>query len=328
MDRNLFGLGYQGVLRFALGAETQNFRLGFTDPYFLGYPYSAGIDLYHERVEIFDTYSYQITGGDIRVGKELTDKIRLDGVYKLETINIYDVSLDASTYIKEQRGKTTTSAISLTPSMDTRDDYYNPRRGAKHNLLIQNAGGILGGDNYFVKVLGQTSWFFPLPFNTTLNLRGQAGAIFPYGGKIQETVFDPIRREFTTVDKERLPIYERFFMGGIQTVRGFEYGKAGPVDINDEPIGAKYMVVFNAEWIFTLSREIGLRGALFFDVGKAWGVEDRPGVNRNRGIKMGAGPGIRWFSPFGPIHIDLGFNLNPRKGEKAHVIDFTAGSVF
>jgi outer membrane protein insertion porin family len=309
MDRNLFGLGYQGVLKFSLGAKTQDIRLGFTDPYFLGYPFSAGFDLYHERVEIFETYSYKITGGDIRVGKELTDKIRLDAVYKLETINIYDVSLNASTFIHEQKGKKTTSAISLTPSIDTRDDYYNPRRGAKHSLLIQNAGGVLGGDNYFVKVMAETSWFFPLPLNTTLNLRAKAGVIEPYGGKT-------------------LPIYEKFFMGGIQTVRGFEYGRAGPVDKNDEPVGAKYMVVFNTEWIFTLSREIGLRGALFFDVGKAWGVEAGRDINRNSGIKMGAGPGIRWFSPFGPIHIDLGFNLNPRKGEKGHVIDFTAGSVF
>ena len=67
--------------------------------------------------------------------------------------------------------------------MDTRDDYYNPRRGAKHSLFIQNAGGILGADNYFVKVTGETSWFFPLPLNTILNLRAKAGMIKPYGGK-------------------------------------------------------------------------------------------------------------------------------------------------
>ena len=311
-DRNLFGLGYHGTLRFSLGFKTQNIRLGFTDPYFLGYPFSAGIDLYHERVEIFDTYSYKITGGDLRFGKELTDKIRLDAMYKLENVNIYNVSDDASIYIKEQKGKSTTSAISLTPSIDTRDDYFNPRRGGKHSLLIQNAGGILGGDNYFIKVVGSTSWFFPLPLNTTLNLRAQAGMIAPYGGK-------------------QLPIYEKFYVGGLQTIRGFEYGMAGPLDENGEPIGAKNMVVFTTEWIFPLSREIGLKGAVFFDIGKAWGTERTEtgqGIVRNRGIAMGAGPGIRWFSPFGPIHIDIGFNLSPKKGEKGHVIDFMAGTVY
>ena len=303
-DRNLFGLGYHGVLKFSLGAYTQNLKLSFTDPYFLGYPFAAGFDLYHERVEIFTEYSYKITGGDLRFGKELTDKIRIDVMYKLETISVYNVTDDASIYIKDQEGKKTTSAISFSPSMDTRDDYYNPRRGAKHSLFIQNAGGILGADNYFVKVAGETSWFFPLPLNTTLNLRAKAGAIEPYGGR-------------------NLPIYEKFFVGGINTVRGFEYGMAGPLDVNGEPIGAKKMVVFNTEWIFPLSREIGLSGALFFDMGKGFDkwTDFTP-------LKFGVGPGIRWFSPFGPIHIDLGFNLNPKKGEKGHVIEFKAGSVY
>jgi outer membrane protein insertion porin family len=121
---------------------------------------------------------------------------------------------------------------------------------------------------------------------------------------------------------------------------------AGPIDINQEPAGAKKMVVFNAELIFPLSREIGLRGALFFDVGKGfdrwksktWRYIDntdplnpKPTITRGIGLfplKFAAGPGIRWFSPFGPIHIDIGFNLNPKEGEKGHVIDFTAGTVY
>jgi outer membrane protein insertion porin family len=347
-DRNLFGYGYQGVLKFSLGAETRNFRVGFTDPYFLGYPLSAGIDLYHERVEVFDNYSYKTTGGDLRFGKELTDKLRLDLMYKLEQTDVYDVKETASTYIKEQEGKKTTSAISISPTIDTRDDYFNPRRGARHSLLIQNAGGILGGDNYFVKVTGETSWYFPLPLNTTLNLRAKAGAIVPYGGKITVplTVQDPdnpgsYKEVFTETD--RLPIYEKFFVGGINTVRGFEYGRAGPIDEKGEPAGATKMVVFSAEWIFPLAREIGLRGALFFDVGKGFDklrdqshlvvdiethrILTKPGSGLFP-LKFGAGPGIRWFSPFGPIHIDIGFNLSPKKGEKGNVIEFTAGTVY
>jgi outer membrane protein insertion porin family len=304
-DRNLFGLGYSAMLKVSLGFETQSARLSLTDPYFLGYPYAAGFDLYHERVEIFTTYSYKITGGDIRFGKELTDKIRIDAMYKLENVDVYDIASDASIYILDQQGKRTTSAISLTPSIDTRDDFFNPRQGGRHSLMVQDAGGFLGGDSYFVKVLGQTSWFFPLPLRTTLNLRGQAGFITPYGGR-------------------DLPIYEKFFVGGINTVRGFEYGKAGPTDpATGDPLGAKKMVVFSVDWIFPLSREIGLQGALFFDVGK--GFDKFSDITP---LRFGAGPGIRWFSPFGPIHIDLGFNLNRKKGEKGQVIDFTGGSVF
>jgi outer membrane protein insertion porin family len=303
-DRNLFGLGYFVSLRFSLGFESQSAKLSFTDPYFLGSRYAAGFDLYHERIDYFAEYKYKITGGDLRIGRQLTDRLRIDAMYKYEIIDVYDVARDASIYIKNQEGEKTTSAISITPSIDTRDDFFNPRRGGKHSLFIQNAGGFLGGDNYFVKVLGQTSWFFPLPLSTTLNLRAQAGMISPYGGKT-------------------LPIYEKFFVGGINTVRGFEYGMAGPVDVNDEPIGAKKMVVFNTELIFPISREIGLKGALFFDAGKGFNK-----WSQVTPLRFGAGPGIRWYSPFGPIHIDLGFNLNPKKGEKGHVIEFNAGAVY
>jgi len=315
-DRNLFGLGYNASVKVALGALTQMYRFSFTDPYFLGYPYSAGADIYHDAVDIFETYSYKILGGDIRFGKELAQNFRIDGMYKLENVNIYNVARDASLYVQLQEGKATTSALSVTPSWDTRNDYFSPSRGAKHSLLIQNAGGILGGDNYFVKVHGQTSWFFPMPLGTVLNLRGQAATIRAYGGK-------------TT------PIYERFYPGGLYTIRGYEYGKAGPIDrLTGDPLGAENMVVFNTELIFPVSREIGLKGAVFCDVGTAWGIEkvgsavQQERIAENEGIKIGLGVGIRWFSPFGPIHIDIGFNPNPKFGQKSTVFEFTAGSVY
>ncbi len=302
-DRNLFGLGYHGLLKFRLGSETRDLRFSFTDPYFLGYNFAGGIDLYNENRE-FDTYSYKILGGNLRFGKELTETLRTDAMYKLEKIKVSDVSLDASRYIKEQEGEKVTSALSFSLSMDTRNDYYNPTKGARHSISLQNAGGILGGDNYFIKGMVETSWFFPLPLKTVLNLRGKVGFVEPYGGR-------------------EVPIYEKLYVGGLQTVRGFEYGMAGPYDENKEPLGAKKMVSFQSELIFPLSSEIGLKAAIFWDVGKGF---DR--FSDITPLKMGVGAGIRWFSPFGPIHIDLGFNLNPKPGEKRKVFDFTAGTVY
>ncbi len=302
-DRNLFGLGYHGVLKFKLGSETSDLRFSFTDPYFLGYNFAAGIDLYHENHE-FDTYSYRVSGGDLRFGKELTETLRFDAMYKLEKVKVFDVTLDASRFIKEQEGERVTSSLSFSLSMDTRNDYYHPTKGARHSFSLTNAGGILGGDNYFVKGLTETSWFFPLPLKTVLNIRGKVGFIEPYGGR-------------------QVPIYEKFYVGGIHTLRGFEYGMAGPVDVNKEPLGAEKMISLQTELIFPISREIGLKGAIFWDVGK--GFDKFKDITP---LKTGAGVGIRWFSPFGPIHIDLGFNLNPKPGEKRRVFDFLAGTVF
>jgi outer membrane protein insertion porin family len=104
------------VLKASLGALTQNFRFSFTDPYFLGYPFAAGIDLYSENVEIFSTYSYKILGGDLRFGKELTNNIRVDAMYKYEIVDVYDVDPFASLSVKQQAGKATTSAPAATPN--------------------------------------------------------------------------------------------------------------------------------------------------------------------------------------------------------------------
>lgn len=303
-DRNLFGLGYFGSLRFALGKLTRNLRFSFTDPYFLGYRYAVGTDLYYETRK-FTTYSYKVTGGDIRVGKELTQKIRAYLMYKLETVDVFDVTDDASFYVLSQEGKRLTSAVGVTFARDTRDEVFAPSRGSKQTLMIMDAGGILGGDNYFVKALFTTSWFFPLPLKTVYNLRAQLGSIQPYGGR-------------------EVPIYEKFFVGGLTTVRGFEYGMAGPVDrLTGEVLGANRILVFNNELVFPLSREIGLRGAVFLDFGK--GADQWHSLFP---LRIGFGAGIRWFSPFGPIHIDIGFNPNPKQGEKSRVIDFTAGAVY
>ncbi len=302
-DRNLFGMGYHGLLRFRLGSQSNDLRFSFTDPYFLGYNFAGGIDLFHENRE-FDTYSYRTTGGNLRFGKELTETLRIDATYKLERIKVFDVSSTASRFIREQEGKRVTSAITLGLSMDTRDDYYNPTRGARHSISLENAGGIFGGDNYFVKALAETSWFFPLPLKTVLNLRGKLGFVEPYSGRT-------------------VPIYEKFFVGGLHTLRGFEYGMAGPFDTNKEPLGSKKMVSFQSELIFPLSTEIGLKAAIFWDVGK--GFDKFSDITP---LKTGVGAGLRWFSPFGPIHIDLGINPNPKRGEKRKVFDFTVGTIY
>jgi len=312
-DRNLFGLGYQASLKFRLGAETRDAKLSFTDPYFLGYPYSAGFDLYSEDVEYFDTYNYKLVGGDLRFGKELTEKLRADAMYKLESVDVFNVTPSAPASIKEQRGKSITSAVSTTFTWDTRNDYFAPSSGARHTFFIQNAGGPLGGDNYFVKGVLEASWFFPLPANLVFNVRAKGGSIWPYSGKT-------------------VPVYEQFYVGGLYSVRGFEYGMAGPVSpLTREPLGAEKMVVFNYELIVPLSREIGLKGAIFFDAGKGFNKvkDDAPGTDGGLfPLRTAAGVGIRWFSPFGPIHIDMGWNLSPKEGEKSRVFDFTAGTVF
>lgn len=301
-ERNLFGFGYKTHLSGTMGGESQRFKFGFTEPWLLGTPTSAGFDVYKEESEIFDTYSSDVLGADVHLGRNLTDYISASLVGRAERVKIFDVSPDASDLVKQEEGTKDTHSLTLVLARDTRNDFYNPTKGSKHTFSLENAGGILGGDNTFYKVVGDTNWYFPLPWNTVLHLRGRAGIVEGYDEKV-------------------VPIYERFYVGGINTIRGFEYGEAGPKDETGEVIGGEKMVIFNSEFIFPLSRALGLRGAIFYDGGGGWD-------EKFERWRHAVGVGIRWFSPVGPIRIDWGYNLDPHEGERQGVWDFTAGAQF
>lgn len=143
-------------------------------------------------------------------------------------------------------------------------------------------------------------------YGTTFFLRGTAGTVRPYGGK-------------------SVPVYENFFVGGINTVRGFKYGEAGPLDpVTGDVIGALNELYFNFEWIFPIYPSAGLKGVIFFDYGK--GFKDMSGFYQS--LRPAAGLGLRWLSPMGPIRLEFGFNLDPKPGERSNVFDFTMGRAF
>ncbi len=301
-ESNLFGLGYKASLSTKLGGEVQAFKFGFTDPWLMGTPTSAGLNVYYDESAVFDTYSSEVAGADVTFGRYLTDYISASLVTRAERVTIFDVSPLASEDVKKEEGTKDTISVSLALKRDTRDDFFNPTKGSRHSLILEDAGGILGGDNTFYKIIGDTGVYIPLLLNTVLSLRGRAGIAEGYDGK-------------------DIPIYEKFYIGGINTIRGFEYGEAGPKDKRGEVIGAEKMVVFNSEFIFPLSRAIGLRGSIFYDGGAGW---DKKFDKWNQAV----GIGIRWFSPMGPIRIYWGYNLDPEPDEKQTVWDFTFGAQF
>ena len=304
-ERNLFGRAWRAYIKATLGGEMSDFSLGASDPRFLDTPYSLGFDVFRETYD-YDTYDSRITGGDLKVGREITDYLRGDLVYRFERVKIFNVEDEASDYIKSQEGTTNTSKVTFTLTFNNIDDPLNPSRGIETWISLCNAGGPLGGDNYFWRIGTGVSWFKPLWGDLVLNLRGKFGIVEGYGGR-------------------DVPLGEKFFVGGLRTMRGFEYGMAGPVDENHEPIGALKMAVFNAELIYPLSKALGLKVAVFYDVGK--GFDDWEDITP---LRHAVGAGIRWYSPFGPIRIDWGYNLDRRKdrGEKSNVWDFAIGVMY
>ena len=323
---NLFGYGYKAHLKAEVGESVMNFRTGFTNPRVFDTPLLAGFEAYSETIE-YNTYDVDVAGGSIKVGREITDTIRADLSYLFERVRVYDLNeyYTSDDYIwwQAKRGATTTGKAALTISRNTIDNIYNPTRGSK--IWITGAIAGLGGDNYFYSAEGGIDWFHPIVGDLVINLHGEAGIVRAYNSNNRGW---------------GVPLNERFFVGGLNTLRGFERGMAGPVDRADEPIGALNMVSFQAELLYPLSKAIGIRGAVFYDVGKGWGhdsgewdnyVEIADRHTRNiTPLRHAVGMGIRWYSPFGPIRVDWGYNIAPisGRGEKSGVWDFSMGAMF
>ncbi len=300
---NLFGKGYQIKLKADHSGRRTNYNLSFRDPWFMDRPISASIGVYNDSTEYPD-YDKRATGGYIGFGKEFSEYVGGRISYSIEEANITDLSEGASIIIKEQEGKRLTSSISPSIWKDTRDNYIDPSTGRRTAFYTTIAG--LGGDNYFVRSVIDSVSFYPLFWKTVFSIRGRLGYATGY-------------------NDEKLPLYERFYVGGINTIRGLGFGEGGPRNENDEIIGGDLEAILNAELIFPIAKEAGLKGVFFYDYGGAFDTDNDISAND---LRSTAGFGARWFSPFGPIRLEWGFNLDARKDEKSSRIEFSMGGLF
>ncbi len=300
---NLLGTGRKLMLDASLSSVTQQFKFSFLEPYIFDKNLSAGVSAFNYDREM-DTYDYRKLGGSVSLTRPLTDYVKLSSQYRLEKVTVKNIEDYATTYVKEQKGSNITSALSFTLSKNTIDNIMNPTKGANAYITTEVAGGPFSGDNNFYSFVGSYGKYFPLKFlESAFFVKGTAGMIRPYNGK-------------------EVPIYEKFYVGGIDSIRGFKYGEAGPLDIYGDPMGSENQLFFNFEWIFPIFKPAGLKGVVFFDAGHGF---DKI---KDFSLKTTAGVGIRWLSPLGPIRLEYGFNLNPKKGERSSAFDFAIGTQY
>lgn len=297
---NLFGKGQFLKLRAELGGRTTYYDLSFRDPWFMDKPISFSTNIYKMTKEYID-YDKEATGFGISLGKRFSEYWWTDIAYNFENANISNVASDASDIIKDQEGKSTTSSITPSLVRDSRDNYLDTSRGSRNSIYVTYAG--LGGSNNFLKSEADSSWYFPIG-STTLMLRGRYGYATGVGGK-------------------KLPLYERFYVGGIYTVRGLGFGEAGPKDEETgDYIGGTNELIFNIDYTFPLVSEIRLKGVVFTDLGSAFNAF------KEMDLRHTAGLGVRWISPFGPIRLEWGYNIDKKEGEEPSRFEFAFGTFF
>lgn len=308
-QKNLFGRGQQIVLSASIGSISQNYNLSFTEPRLFDTRILVGADLYNMRRDYYNSaldYSVNRTGGSLRFGFPLFEAVRASTQYKYEVIDVFNAASTASFIILASEGRSTTSAVTFSLRRDTRDNLFDPSRGSDNAVSLEYAGGPLGGTNYFIRYDGNSAWFYTPFWNLTFMGRGHIGYIDGLEG-------------------HPVPLFERYRLGGLYTIRGFQSWSVGPKAPDGEVIGGDKELFFNFEMIFPLIPEVKIKGVLFFDAGNAWDVAQPIGLDD---LRTSVGFGFRWISPVGPLRLEWGYNLSPKQGEAHSAWDFTIGGFF
>lgn len=308
-QRNLFGKGQKLSAAVRIGSKTNEFDIKFQEPWLFGKRLKLGIDLYKWEREYYD-YTKDSLGGAVRVDFPIGWDEYTTGLvkYRYDDADISDIDEDAALAIKDMEGRNVTSSVRLGIERDSRDRPWNTSKGSENSFNFEYAGGFLGGDVAFNRYELKTAWYFPVWKGTTIMVQGRWGFIDsrPNDGK--------------------LPIYQKYFLGGINTVRGFDYQDISPRDpATGDRIGGEKMMVYNLEYRFPLYKEQGVSGVVFVDAGNVF-TEDESYTFSD--IKKSVGTGVRWYSPFGPIRVEYGWVIGPEEDDPSGNFAFSIGGLF
>jgi len=284
-QNNLFGRGQILSIDAQLGGTTTLYRLNFTEPWLFDIPLSARFDLYDWETD-YDTYDKKSKGGGVRFSYPVYNFVRASIGYNYDDADIEDISEDASKSIKDLEGKNTTSSITTALIYDSRNRRFNPTKGSRHSVSVEYAG--LGGNVAFTKYLGETGWYIPVFKEIVMFLHGEIGYVHENSGGT-------------------LPDYERFYLGGLNSLRGYDWRDIYVLDENGDEIGGDKYIQFNAELLFPLLKKQGLVGLLFFDTGNVYNDDESIELGN---LRQTAGFGFRWYSPMGPIRLERGFVID------------------
>ena len=284
-QNNLFGRGQILELDAQLGGTTTLYRINFTEPWLFDIPLSARFNVFDWETD-YDSYDRDSKGGGVRFSYPVYNFLRASIGYTYEVSDIENISDDASESIKELEGENTTSSITTSLIYDSRNKRFNPTKGSRHIISLEYAG--LGGDVAFTKYLGETGWYIPVFKDIVTFLHGEIGYVQENSGGM-------------------LPDYERFYLGGLNSLRGYDWRDIYVLDENGDEIGGNKYIQFNAELIFPLLKKQGVVGLLFYDTGNVY--NDGESISLSS-LRKTAGFGFRWYSPMGPIRLERGYIID------------------
>jgi len=305
------GDGQKFRLRMQIGSLSSEVVLSFEEPWFLQKQLGLGFSIFRTSSEYNSTFYSQIqTGFEVYLRKHLWELWNGRVSYTYEIFNIKDISPSASAIIRALEGSNASSSIGFQLERDTRDKIINTTSGNRVEVNLKFAGGPLGGskinNNYSMEFRG--SQFFPV-FETqtqVLSLIARGGVVQNFGKAAD------------------VPYYNKWYLGGPTTLRGYEFREVSPRDAFNEPIGGKTYGFFSAEYSLDIVSPI--RFAFFYDAGF---------VNRNAydfnpsAYSDNFGVGLRLFVAGAPLSLDFGIPLTGDKlAKKGNQFNFSFGTRF
>ena len=311
MERNLFGRGYWLQLQGFFSWRRTTGVLSFTNPRVYDTELSVGNDIYYTH-DYWDDFTKDTIGDTIRMAYPVGEYTTFGLSYRLERYDLYDVEPYASPYISDYKGINWTSALSARLLRDTTNDRERPTQGTIARLWADYGGGILGGTDNFIKAVADWQGFWSINPDNTFHLRARLGGVFQNGD-------DPV------------PVFERFWIGGMDSIRGYSYSDLSPRDYKygGEQIGGDRMGVLNVEYIWRFQKDMGLALVPFFDGG--FNIDHKTmGDDLDKYLVASAGLELRWRSPMGDLRIAYGIPLSQDyDGEReSGRLEFSMGQFF
>jgi outer membrane protein insertion porin family len=324
-EKNPWGGGRNVGIESIVSVKSRQLVVNVVDPWFLNTEITADVPLFYNYREE-PSFTREDIGVSASFSRKLSDHVSATAAYNLRNTDISNVD-PAAALEDVDTDSYNFSSIKFQGTYDDRDDPFYPARGKRFSFSIEHAEDALGGDITFTRMTAGMRYFYSFNRDTVLGLRYATGFIYPGPGE-------------TTV-----PISERFFNGGENSVRSFRQSELGPKDLSGDPVGGLAYNTINME---LRRRLIGdLSGSLFFDLGNVAPnrsiTEGRRGPPEDRSdavsdtlhdffddFRPGIGFGLQYKLPIGPVRCDLAFNpdADDDRDEDEYVFHFSVGMAF
>jgi len=305
---DFFGGGRQLGFRLKGSQIEQAFEGEFRQPYFL-HPQQTFIAPLTQLRDDEPGYTLQQVRFAPRVERKLLPRLRVALGYNVEYDDLSDVP--GSTIALQEGGSDDYVARGLLSSFvgvverNTTVDLLDPREGSVVNLTVEQAGGPWQGAYSFYTASVDAKKYWPLAGKRTFAARLRLGTGNGFG------------------QSRDLPIFRRFYAGGINSTRGYDRHMLGPLNGGDDPVGGRTLLEGSVELRTPIYGNFG--GVLFFDVGE---VRRKPASLTVSDLQFGAGVGVRYQTIVGPLRVDLGFPLEAPPGEPSWQVHFSIGQAF